>query len=249
MSTEVRRVSDSITCLRRASYLTCSYLVRRADGLVLIDAGMDSDGGDVRAGLAALRARPSDLRAILLTHWHNDHSAGAHAIHALTGAPVYYHRGDEPQFTGKAGATGLRKWASDRIPELGLLVLFKGLLGEAAPRAVAAQHFVEDGDVLFDDFEVVATHGHTAGHVSYFYRPDRALFAGDALAVIDGRIRFMARPVTLDTVAARESMARCLALRPRIVCPGHREPLVDADAACEVMRRHLARDGKWPILG
>jgi glyoxylase-like metal-dependent hydrolase (beta-lactamase superfamily II) len=94
---------------------------------------------------------------------------------------------------------------SDRIPELGFLVLFKGLLGESAPRAVDAQHLVQGGDVVVNDFVVVGTPGHTPGHVSYFYPQERALFAGDALAVIDGRIRFMARPVTLDTAAARRS--------------------------------------------
>jgi glyoxylase-like metal-dependent hydrolase (beta-lactamase superfamily II) len=44
----------------------------------------------VHAGLRALRADATTVRAILLTHWHNDHSAGAQAIHASTGAPVYY---------------------------------------------------------------------------------------------------------------------------------------------------------------
>ena len=249
MSTEVRQVSESIICMRRASYLTCSYLVRTPDGLILLDAGMDSDGADVHAGLRELNANVTDVRAILLTHWHNDHSAVAQAIHQLTGAPVYYHRGDEPQFTGTAGATGLRRWISDRIPEVGVLVLFKGLLGESAPRPVDAQHHVQDGEVLLNDFEVVATPGHTVGHVSYFYRPERALFAGDALAVIDGRIRFMARPVTLDLVAARHSLDKCLSLRPRIVCPGHREPLADAADACEAMRAHLAEGARWPLLG
>lgn len=249
MSTEVRHVSESITCLRRASYLTCSYIVRTSSGLVLVDAGMDSEGADIHTGLRALNAGVKEVRAILLTHWHNDHSAGAQAIHALTGAPVYYHQGDEAQFTGHAGATGIRRWVSDRIPEIGFLVLFKGLLGEAAPRAVAAQHFVQDGDVVLNDFEVVATPGHTPGHVAYFYRPERALFAGDALAVINGRIRFMARPVTLDTVAARASLERCLALRPQMVCPGHREPLTEADPACDAMRDYLGSGGKWPLLG
>lgn len=249
MPTEVRRVSDSITCLRRASYLTCSYIVRTARGLVLVDAGMDSDGEDIHTGLRAMKASATDVRAILLTHWHNDHSAGARALHELSGAPVYYHRGDERQFTGEAGATGARRWLSDRIPELGVLVLFKGLLGESAPRAVAAQHFVDDGDVVLDDFEVVGTPGHTPGHVSYFYHPERALFAGDALAVIDGRIRFMARPVTPDTTAARTSMVTCLARRPAIVCPGHREPLVNAGTACGLMRDYLDRGGAWPLLG
>ena len=210
---------------------------------------MDSDGADIHVGLRALKADVKDVRAILLTHWHNDHSAGAQAIHELSGAPVDYHRDDEPQFTGAAGATGARRWLSDRIPEVGVLVLFKGLLGESAPRAVSAQHFITDGDVVLDDFQVVSTPGHTPGHVSFFYRPEGALFAGDALAVIDGRIRFMARPVTLDTTAARASMEKCLALSPRIVCPGHREPLLDADRACEAMRAYLYKGGTWPLLG
>ena len=250
MSTEVRRVSESITCLRRASYLTCSYIVRTAQGLVLVDAGMDSDAADVHVGLRALNSRVEDIRAILLTHWHNDHAAGAQAIHAVTGAPAYYHRGDEPYFTGKAGATGLRRWLSDRVPELGVCGTLKGLLGESTPRAVAAARLVQDGDRLLGDFEVIATPGHTPGHVSYFYRPERALFAGDALAVIQGRIRFMARPVTLDLDTARRSLERCLALQPQIVCPGHREPLVTgADAACQAMQDYLTRGGKWPLLG
>jgi glyoxylase-like metal-dependent hydrolase (beta-lactamase superfamily II) len=210
---------------------------------------MDSDGADVHAGLRAMNASATDVRAILLTHWHNDHAAGAQAIHAATSAPVYYHRGDEAQFTGTAGARGVRAWLSDRVPEVGLLVLFKGLLGEAVPRAVSATHFVQDGDVVLDDFEVIATPGHTRGHVSYFYRPDRALFAGDALAVINGRIRFMARPVTLDTAEARRSLERCLALRPSVVCPGHREPLTDGAAACEAMSTYVRKGGKWPLLG
>lgn len=210
---------------------------------------MDSDGADVRAGLRHLNAQAADIRAILLTHWHNDHAAGAQAIHNLSKAPVHYHPGDESHFTGRTAASGVRGWLSDRIPEVGVLVLFKGLLGEATPRPVAAQRLVADGEIVVDDFQIVETPGHTAGHVSYFYRPERALFAGDSLAVIDGRIRFMARPVTLDVQQARQSMRKCLSRRPLIVCPGHREPLRDAISACEAMQEYLDGNGRWPLLG
>jgi glyoxylase-like metal-dependent hydrolase (beta-lactamase superfamily II) len=216
---------------------------------VLVDAGMSSGGGDVLAGLKHLNAQPTEIRAILLTHWHNDHAAGAQAAHGLSGAPVYYHRGDERYFTGTAGARGVRGWVSELIPEWGLLVLAKGLIGEATPRAVAAQHYVHDGETVLDDFVVIETPGHTSGHVSYFYGPERALFAGDALAVIDRQIRFMARPVTLDIVSARQSMEKCLRLRPHLVCPGHREPLVAADGDCESMLQQLGGGGRWPLFG
>ena len=72
------------------------------------------------------------------------------------------------------------------MPELGPLVLLKGLLGEAVPRAVAATRLVHDGEQIEDEFDVIESPGHTPGHVSFFYRPERILFAGDALAVIDG---------------------------------------------------------------
>jgi glyoxylase-like metal-dependent hydrolase (beta-lactamase superfamily II) len=247
--TEVRRISGSIVCIRRPSYQTCSYIVQMADGLVLLDAGMSSDGSDVQAGLTELSAKASDIRAILLTHWHNDHAAGAQAAREISGAPVYYHRADEAFFTGTSGAKGVRGWISDLIPEWGVLVLAKGLIGEATPRPIPAQHFVRDGDVVLDKFDVIETPGHTAGHVSYFYRSERVLFAGDALAVIDGQVRFMARPVTLDVESARRSMEKCLKLEPHILCPGHREPLVAAESACGVMLSHLQNGGNWPLLG
>jgi glyoxylase-like metal-dependent hydrolase (beta-lactamase superfamily II) len=84
----------------------------------------------------------------------------------------------------------------------------------------------------------------------YYYRPESALFAGDALAVIGDRIRFMARPVTFDQGAARQSLIRCLELRPKLVCPGHRGPLVDgAQAECDRMLAYVNAGGRWPLLG
>jgi glyoxylase-like metal-dependent hydrolase (beta-lactamase superfamily II) len=250
MPTQVRFVTDSIVCVRRPSYLTCSYLVRTSKGVVLVDAGMDSDGADVQRGLAALGAQVDSVRGILLTHWHNDHAAGAEAIRALSNAPVFFHRGDEARLTGAASARGPRRWLSDQIPEVGVLVLLKGLLGEAVPRPITAGQTIDDGALLFDDFEVIATPGHTPGHVSYFYRPARVLFAGDALAVVDHTLRFMARPVTVDRTAARASFARCLSLHPAIICPGHREPLITGvEDACATMRGRLDANCPWPLLG
>jgi glyoxylase-like metal-dependent hydrolase (beta-lactamase superfamily II) len=129
-------------------------------------------------------------------------------------------------------------------------VLFIGLLGEAVPEAVEAAEYIKDGQIVAGGFEVIETPGHTPGHASFYYRLERVLFAGDALAVIDGRVRFMARPVTLDVPAARRSMERCLSLDIQVLCPGHREPLTAGVAAeCDRMRRHLADGGRWPLLG
>lgn len=248
--TQVLQVSETIWCVRSPSYFTCSYIVKTPHGLVLIDAGMNSDGKDMDFGLAQLGMAPSDVKAILLTHWHNDHAAGGKAMREKTKAPVYYHADEAPFLTRENAAHGLRGRLSDIMPEWGLFVLFKGLLGEATPVAVEADALVTAGQVLLDCFEVVETPGHTPGHLCYYYPQERALFAGDALAVVGDRVHFMARPVTPDLEQARASMLRCLSLDIELLCPGHRWPLTrDTRKRCQEMADYLREGGKWPLLG
>ena len=247
---QIFQVTDSIWCLRRPSYLTCSYVVMTRLGPVLIDAGMDSTGQDILAALSVLKQPASTVRAILLTHWHNDHAAGARALQQASSCPVYYHEHETPFLTRTTAHGGLRGWLASRIPEWGIFVLLIGLLGEAIPERIDATSNAKDGDLLADDFEVIETPGHTPGHISFYYRPEKALFAGDALAVINGAVRFMARPVTPNKEQARESMRRCLDREIQVLCPGHRGPLTqDVAGKCDVMRRYLAAKGSWPLFG
>ena len=247
MRPEVFPVARGVHCVRRASYLTCSYLVERPDGVVLVDAGMKTDGSDVLFALGVIGRRIEDVRRILLTHWHNDHAAGAEAIRAGSGASVHYAEAEAPWLLRQTASGGVAGWLSDAIPEAGPLVLAKGLLGSAPVRAVRADAFARPGDRL-EGFLVIDTAGHTEGHLSFLYQPEGVLFAGDALAMVDGRLRFMARAVTPDLEAARASMRRCMDHDFEVVCAGHRAPgRVDAAER----RRFVAtldEDG-WPALG
>ena len=245
------RVTEGVYCVMRRSYFTCSYLVvTPGDGVVAVDAGMKSSGRDMLHALREIGRTPKDVSAILLTHWHNDHTAGACELAEASGASVFYHQSEADYLTRRTASHGLKRVLSNVVPETGPFVLFKGLLENAPARGVAATRHVADGDVVAGGFEVVETPGHTAGHVSFFYRPGRVLFAGDALAVIAGKLRFMARPVTEDLDAARRSMLKLLDLPADHVCPGHREPLADRAAPeRERMRQYVLSGGKWPLFG
>ena len=211
---------------------------------------MDSTGADVQKLLAAMGEDERAVRALLITHWHNDHAAGAQWTQSQSGCRVFYDIAEEPWLSRETAHEGLRGWLARRIPEWGIGVLLIGLLGEAVPNAIAASDYVHDGQVVLDDFEVISTPGHTAGHTSFYYRPEQTLFAGDALAVIGHDVRFMARPVTLDLQSARQSMEKCLTWDINTLCPGHRMPLTkNVTETCVRMRQHLAAGGRWPLLG
>ena len=50
-------------------------------------------------------------------------------------------------------------------------------------------HFLQDGDAVSCkgvEIGVIHTPGHTPGHLSFYFAPEAMLFAGDALAVVNG---------------------------------------------------------------
>ena len=156
------------------------------DGVVLVDSGMTSDAAAVLNGLAMLDRTPADVHTILLTHWHNDHAAGAARMKALSNARVHYHERERPYLERETARGGFPGWLSSHVPERGPLVLFRGLLSAATSKAVSADVLVNDNDLVLGRFRVVETSGHTPGHLAYFHEPSGVLFAGDALAVIGG---------------------------------------------------------------
>jgi glyoxylase-like metal-dependent hydrolase (beta-lactamase superfamily II) len=246
---EMIRLADGLWCLRRPSYVTCSYVVETATGVTFIDAGMSGSGRDVLEALRHIGSRPEDVEAVLLTHWHNDHSAGAYLLQRRYQVPIYGHDRELPSFATGTDQRGVRDRVRARLPDWGLFVLAKGLLGETTPWPIRLDHCVADGELIGGRFEAIETPGHTPGHLAFFDRETQTLFAGDALAVIDGRVRRMAKHVTPDRDRAHSSMVRLCDQRMEHLCPGHRAPLLTGvTAAMSAFRAELARD-RWPLLG
>jgi len=244
---QIIELAEDVWCVRRRSYFVCSYIVKNGDSYVLIDTSMNTDGKDTFYALDQLGVPVSAVSHILLTHWHNDHSAAMQSIIELSGCRVYCHKSDQNQILDGM-PNSFKQRVSSVIPEYSFMVLLKGLVQDSVPKPITADSLTND---LPAGFIAIHTPGHTDGHMAYFFEKSQVLFAGDALASVGNKIRLMARPVTLDVEKARASAIACLELDFKVFCPGHRRPLLKGfeQSKVELLKNLNNKEFSWPFFG
>jgi glyoxylase-like metal-dependent hydrolase (beta-lactamase superfamily II) len=95
-----------------------------------------------------------------------------------------------------------------------------------------------DGDIVrVGNLNVTALHtpGHSADHLSFWLAGDRAVFTGD---LVLGRGSSMVTYPEGDVAAYLRSLERLEALEPRLLFPGHWDPVSDAMGKLEEYRTH-----------
>jgi len=117
----------------------------------------------------------------------------------------------------------------------------------AAPHHASVRRHPElrDGDVVrAGNLSLTALHtpGHSADHLCFLLPGDGAVFTGD---LILGQGSSMVTYPEGDVAAYLRSLERLAALRPRILFPGHWDPVREAMAKIEEYRlRRLEREGQ-----
>lgn len=110
----------------------------------------------------------------------------------------------------------------------------------ARPHHASVRRYPElnDGDVVrVGTLNLVAlyTPGHSADHLCFHIAQDGAVFTGD---LILGQGSSMVTYPEGDVAAYLRSLDRLASLRPRILYPGHWDPVTDAMAKIDEYRRH-----------
>ncbi len=139
--------------------------------LTLVDSGVSLRAGGVLRYIRSIGRRPEELRHILITHSHPDHTGMTAGLAKATGARVVVHRSDTVRLKGNRLALG-----------------YEGLLGKMTSpmplfSRVGVGALVEDGDVLpiHGGVRVIHTPGHTRGSVCFLLEESKALFSGDTI--------------------------------------------------------------------
>lgn len=117
----------------------------------------------------------------------------------------------------------------------------------AAPHHASVRRYPElaDGDVVrVGNLNLTALHtpGHSGDHLCFLIAEDGAVFTGD---LILGRGSSMVTYPEGDVAAYLRSLDRLAELRPRLLFPGHWDPVTDAMAKIREYRDHrLAREAQ-----
>ena len=133
-----------------------AHLVTTSEGIVLIDTASDFCVDELLENIVSLGFDVRDVKHIIHSHGHFDHTGATTKIVALSGAKTYIGRADADAVAGR----DLRTWASRKPPE------------NAADFYFEPDVLIDDGDTLTVGevtFRFVSTPGHTDGVISIFW--------------------------------------------------------------------------------
>jgi glyoxylase-like metal-dependent hydrolase (beta-lactamase superfamily II) len=214
-------ITDHLTQLTRAHFVN-AYLVREEDGLTLVDTTMSGAADDL---IAAAQAAGAPIVRIALTHGHGDHLGSLDVLKERLGDSVQVLM---PELDA-------RIHAGEKIVE--------GKLPGAWPTVKTTPDVRLNAGDRVGSLEVVASPGHTPGHVSFLDTRDRTLIAGDVFTSY-GKVavsnhfywRFpFAAMATWEKSKDAASAKALRALEPNILVVGHgpavRQPGIPMDRA------------------
>lgn len=96
-----------------STHLLNAYLWLDADGVTLIDTGATGSGSLLEKALRHVGRSPGDIRQIVFTHFHEDHTGSAAEVAGWAGARVIAGKGDAPFIRGDAPGPAPRFTAAE----------------------------------------------------------------------------------------------------------------------------------------
>ena len=227
---------------------TNTYLIGTpAHGYIVIDPGPALDEHIDR--IHALVGK--DLRQILCTHSHPDHSPGAARLQQLTGAPIAglssrptanahsQFRPDAEIEDGEHFTLSAAAPASDGPVSAGPVTD-----GPVTNRPVNLDTNADDRDpgLATITLRAVLTPGHAANHVCFFLEEDRLLFSGDH--ILNGSTTIV-NPPDGNMVAYLDSLQRLAGLDAAFILPAHGHVLGSpAQAIAHLLNHRLKREAR-----
>jgi glyoxylase-like metal-dependent hydrolase (beta-lactamase superfamily II) len=194
-----------------------SYLIEDRDQLTLIDTSSPVVDNKIVAAIESIGRRLDELRTIIATHYHFDHTGNAAALRERSRAVLCAHRDDAPYIDGR------RPWGTGRPNPM---ARFENMIAPA-PYALTLDRELVEGDVLpvAGGLEVFHAPGHTPGSIALYAKERGVLFCGDMFMNVFG-LQLPPANSTHDMAQVKHSIARLSQLDFDHALPGHGAPVL-----------------------
>jgi len=199
------------------------YLIEDSDGLTIIDGGIANVTNRIISQIEASGRRLSDIKRILLTHAHADHVGALPTLRERSGAPIITSETEKPYAQGdipiaRADPTKLSGLSRMMLPSRPMY-----------NKGIIVDQTVNEGDVIdaLGGLQVIATPGHSPGHICFWQPERKILIAGDVMMRPFGKLRLPIAAFTTDMAEDIRSIGKVAALDPEVACFGHGEPLIE----------------------
>lgn len=222
---------------RLSRWIFNCYVLHGNAGVVVVDAGLPRAATDLESVLDRLGGT---LHAVVATHGHSDHVAGAPELSARHGAPIWlpattlgYLDGAGPRTPSPAKAA--RIWPTlmdqplDRVGVAGLVTGTR-VAGYGTPAGMrwTGPHpagGLSDGQPLpgAPEWTVITASGHTDDSLALWNPTTRTLLSGDAVLTAGGKAWHT--PEIVDAASAATTRRRLEQLPVAHLLPGHGRPV------------------------
>lgn len=169
-------------------YVYC-YAVETSRGIVMIDTGLDTNGGLDRlvTEIGAIGFSVGDIEAVLCTHYHKDHFGNVGGLQVMIAPWVGMHAADIgvlarlAQGNRDAQRQLWRSFGIEAIDAEGLARSGNPYYRHAPGRPNGVIAHGDRLDFGTRSFQAIWTPGHSPGHLCFLETGSRALFAGDLI--------------------------------------------------------------------
>lgn len=196
------------------------YLVNLGDEAALIDCGCGEATDLLLANIEAAGVQPENIRTLLLTHCHFDHTGGAAELRRRFGCSTVAHQIDAPVIEMGDDEVSAAFWYGKHLTPC---PIDRKLVGKRE-RIVLGGRFIE----------AIHVPGHSPGSVVYLTEShgQRIVFAQDVHGPLHESLRS-------DATAYQTSLRTLLSLDADILCEGHYGIFEGQGSVAEFIRRFM----------
>jgi glyoxylase-like metal-dependent hydrolase (beta-lactamase superfamily II) len=197
--------------------VTANTYLALGDQITLIDTGTPGKQGNIINYLQKeLKSKPKNIKTIVLTHHHMDHTGSLYELKKITNADIAAYKDDIDIISGK-------KSSSDPIY---MRFVSRLMAMFTSYKFIKPDINLEENDIV-DNYRVIHTPGHTPGSIALYNSDNGVIFVGDTLTYDGNKVGGPPSFLINDKEALKKSVKKISDLEPNIMLSGHGKPLTE----------------------